>query len=1568
MEFDSSPPEPLRRPEIPGPGTRLADRYELVRVVGRGGRGVVYRASDPVLGRDVAVKLVPAAMDDASAEARFQREAHVVARMDHPHIVPIYDFGRHGQTLFYVMPLLEGGSLRRRLADGELSLGDVVEVGAQVAAALDYSHGHGVVHRDIKPENILYSKEAGVVRVRVTDFGLAHDRAGKRLTETHQLPGTLAYLSPEQVSGPEVDGRADLYALGVVLYESLVGATPFEGAPFSVLYRIVNEPAVPVARRVSGIDTELAALVDRCLSKNPSGRPLSGREIEEQMRAIHERLDIGQRERALEPVARRSGSPKEAALVGRDDEALRLHDHFDGSLGGKCHLVLIGGDAGTGKSRLLQELEGWSLVRGVRVLRGHFSADDRTFPYQGLCELIQDYFRSRRTSSSSSGGGHGRVAGADQVVSAGFGPDLADLAPELLHLFPQLQEIPELRGAEKTSIGDVPEPQDDGPRTGANRVFELIARTLARLGDGRPLVLMLESLHHGEVAVAALRYLVPRLAATPTLVVATYRPAEVDRSHPLSDLVRQFSDDPRFGRIDLSNLGRDALAALLGNLLGSAALSDSAVNRIFDVTEGNPLFVCELVASLRESGELSRDPSGLWRLRTDVGALTHGLPATLQQAAETRLLRLDDEGRRLLSVASVFGRSFDLDDLVAVILRRRGLVPEDGERQGTDDDVDRQVDELVASGLLEENAALRGEWLRFVSSAVRELLYRDLSRRSRRTLHRIIAEHLETRHQGNTDRALPQLVHHFSRADRAAETVRYALQLARRSLLAFSPEDALQAVRTALEWVDDEAVEETERVQAELLFVGARAQRSLGDLDGALRRAEAACDLFVACDASDEAARVALMVAEAAWQGRRVKDARVWVDRGAQLARTSSAPASVLHRLLTLGGTLANLRGDSARAKAYLDEAESLPSTDPAPESPIPCGGTLRVALANPIPELVPGQLETDEAAEVAANVFETLIVAEDEGRLRPGLCSEWRSFPDARIFRLHLDPEASFSDGTAVTAEVAKASLEASARAGFGRLAPGFFDAIEGMSNWLRGAGGNDAAEGVDGLRVLDERTLEARLTEPLPIFPVLLTDCRAAIAKPSDGGWLGSGPFLVSEVVKGRVVLERNNRYWRGTPAHVDRLEFHSGLGSARVAAALHSGEIDLARDLMPEDLEGFLRRPSWRSGLVETTRKNIYFVLFHSNGPTSRHAGVRRALTGLVWAQDLVWRTLGRFAHPAVSLIPPGVLGHDPGRRPERLQRARARILLEGADQPLPLRLRAAVHPVLQDRYSALLNALFAEWRSLGVEVEVANSDMDGFLRAYRRPEEFDLLVARWNADYDDPDNFTYNILHSRAGILRRWVPGGGADTDDGGTDDSWAECDGLLERARREADPRLRLALYRRFEDAVYRRHVLLPLFHDVDYRLTAPRVRGVSLGTTYPYVGYAKLGVVAAEDVAAREPQPSSSMGGLHVPISGPLDTLDPSEAFTFEALEVVGNVFETLTRLDRSARIVPWLASSLEAEDGGRRYRFRLRPGLRFQDGRPCTSRDVRHSFERLLRRVPPSPSSRCCPFEVRAS
>lgn len=269
----------------------LGSVYALERELGGGGMSRVFLAEETALGRKVVVKVLPPEMAESLSAERFKREISLAARLQHPHIVPLLSAGDASGLPWFSMPFVDGESLRARLLrEGELPVADAVRVLREIASALAYAHGRGIVHRDIKPENVLVSEGA----VMVTDFGVAKalnaatDGNDGTLTSLGIALGTPAYMAPEQAAAdPRTDHRADLYAWGILAYELLAGQTPFAGqTPQAMLAAHVNRTPEPVERSRPAIPPALAQLVMRSLEKHPADRPQSAAEVVAALNAI----------------------------------------------------------------------------------------------------------------------------------------------------------------------------------------------------------------------------------------------------------------------------------------------------------------------------------------------------------------------------------------------------------------------------------------------------------------------------------------------------------------------------------------------------------------------------------------------------------------------------------------------------------------------------------------------------------------------------------------------------------------------------------------------------------------------------------------------------------------------------------------------------------------------------------------------------------------------------------------------------------------------------------------------------------------------------------------------------------------------------------------------------------------------------------------------------------------------------------------------------------------------------------------------------------------------------------
>ena len=272
-------------------------RYEVIERVGRGGMGVLYRGRDPVLEREVAIKVMSGDFSsDESARARFFREARAAARLQHRNIVTIYEFAEDHGTPYIAMEFLRGRSLANRLLDDPpLTLVQKLDIVIQLCTGLHYAHEQGIVHRDVKPGNIWLMEDG---TVKLLDFGIAKV-AASTVTHAGSVLGSAAYMAPEQVAGREIDGRADVFAAGVVLYELVARRKPFEGdAPTAVMMKIINEEPAPLRQFAPDIPATLVNAVNRALQKDPDRRFMHAGDFGAELRLI--RLAL---ERSRETVA-----------------------------------------------------------------------------------------------------------------------------------------------------------------------------------------------------------------------------------------------------------------------------------------------------------------------------------------------------------------------------------------------------------------------------------------------------------------------------------------------------------------------------------------------------------------------------------------------------------------------------------------------------------------------------------------------------------------------------------------------------------------------------------------------------------------------------------------------------------------------------------------------------------------------------------------------------------------------------------------------------------------------------------------------------------------------------------------------------------------------------------------------------------------------------------------------------------------------------------------------------------------------------------------------------------------
>ena len=777
-EFDSA--------SIPrlGPGTVLNGRYRLDSELGRGAMGVVFRATDLTLHREVAVKALPEASGSVEARERLFREARAAAALNHPRIVAVHDVGEFSGMPFFVMELIEGESLGRAKPK---DTAEIVAIARQILDALEHAHRHGVVHRDLKPENVLLSLGR---RVKLADLGLAAAPSGsQRITGAGAIVGTAAYMAPEQALGQTVDGRADLYALGVMLYELTTGRLPFLGDhPLAVVSQHVHAPVVPPRALSSSISPAIDAVILKLLAKDPANRFATASDVSAALEQALESPEAGADDRGAAAVVLLNALSR-GRLVGRDAELAEAREIWRRAREGTGHFLLVSGEPGSGKTRFAREVLIQAAVDGACVLTGACYEYEAATPYLPFAEAFRKWVTEQRD---------------DAALKAALGesaPRLAKLAPEI-----------------EARLGPFAERHELSPHEERLLFFDAVVQTLRTAARARAAVVYVDDLHWADSAsLQLLAHLLRALREERVLFLASYREIELDRAHPLSKALVEWNRERFTTRLLLKRFDAEGTRAQLSTLLGQPIGPDFA-GAVHRETEGNPFFVEEVLKALIEQGAMRRE-GGRWE-RCEIGELA--IPQSVKAAIGHRLDRVKPESNEVLRAAAVLGKTFAFQDLAAVA----------GDR-GEDALLDA-LDEAVAAQLI---VVGRDESFAFTHDKIREVLYEELNPIRRRRLHLRTAEGLEKPREG---RAVPveKLAHHYIEAGEHERGLFWARKAGAEAERLFAYDEAIDAYGRAIECAQalsredeecalEEAIGRTRAVMGNLIAALANFDRAL---------------------------------------------------------------------------------------------------------------------------------------------------------------------------------------------------------------------------------------------------------------------------------------------------------------------------------------------------------------------------------------------------------------------------------------------------------------------------------------------------------------------------------------------------------------------------------------------------------------------------------------------------------------------------------------------------------------------------------------------------------------------
>jgi len=744
--------------------TQKIAQYEILELLGEGGMGKVFRARDSQQDRIVALKVLsggPSASEEI--RRRFRREAAAGMRLSHPNIVKIFDVGEQEGQFFISMEFVEGKTVRQLLRQSPLKPQEVIDIGIAVCEALKEAHAAGIVHRDIKSDNLMVTAE-GVVKVM--DFGIAKVQDASILTQEGTVLGTASYMSPEQAIGEPVDHRSDIFSLGVVFFEALTGQLPFPGDyELAVIYSIVSLEPVDIRTLSKDVPEPLEQVIVKALRKQPQQRYQSVDEMMQDLAKVKAFLEgrLGTvrtppkliasvdwpkpGERGLEvTAARRRGF--EARLAGRDKEFETLKKLFNQAAQGKGQTAFITGEAGIGKTRLVQELEKYARTMKVRTLVGRCPFRQGVYPYQAFVEAIRSYFEFEGVTTGKK---------LEEFIR--------DRAPELTAQLPVIRVFLNITGKEKVTIES------------REQLWDAISHLIVKISQERPFILFIDDLHWAdENTLELLHYSARNTLASRLMIIGTYRPEDAlttaeGRVHPLLEIQRGMSREGILTIINLERLKETDVQEMVWSLFQDSDFGESFYESLHKETEGNPFFVMETLKLLKVEGIIEKEDGG-YRLREDYERIT--IPSKIQDIVMRRIERLGQDEREMLEIGAVEGESFHSDTIGSCL----GI---------------NRIELLRKLQSLERDQHIiypKDKVYYFDHGKIREFLYDALIPELRIEYHGIIGDYLASTY-AEDERLSPDIAHHFLEAGAEQKALPFLVTAGERAKAVFANSQAI---------------------------------------------------------------------------------------------------------------------------------------------------------------------------------------------------------------------------------------------------------------------------------------------------------------------------------------------------------------------------------------------------------------------------------------------------------------------------------------------------------------------------------------------------------------------------------------------------------------------------------------------------------------------------------------------------------------------------------------------------------------------------------------------------------
>jgi tetratricopeptide (TPR) repeat protein/tRNA A-37 threonylcarbamoyl transferase component Bud32 len=799
-------------------------RYAVLKKLGEGGKGAVYKARDTVLNRIVAIKMLKSAASSEEAYSRFIREAQAVAKLNHPNIVSIYDIGKD-EKQFFVLEFVDGMSLRELMGtypEGKCDIQTVLRIGIDVCNALQYAHSQGVLHRDIKPENILITEE-GIAKLM--DFGLAKMLGQPGITQEGIIVGTVAYVAPENALGKGADARSDFYSFGAVLYEMVTGKPPFAGGdPVKVIFSHIHDYPVSPGRLNAKVPQALADSIMKLLEKEPGKRYQNAAALLEVLRGIGEdflrETLVPTRKPSVVVPSPRPSAMKEVPLIDRVEEMNLLKEAADRAVRDEGGLVFLYGEAGIGKTRLARELGAYARLRGMQVLYGRCPAlfrMDGVPPYVLWNEVIKDYLQ---------------VCTPEQLYKViGYYP------AEVCKLVPEVRQ----------KLGAIPQSLPISAEHERDRLFEAVSQLITNISKEAPLLVVLDDLQWtDQSSLLLLHYLARGVHREHLLLLGDYRDTDIDERHPLTPVLTELNRERLLQSVQLKRMSLNDISEMIRQILEQDDVPKEFCELVYEKTRGNPFFAEEVIKSLKEEEVIYREENK-WKIK-EIGKIE--FPKTVKSVIKARVSRLDDECQNVLTLASFVGNDFTFEALCGVTGVEESKLLELLER-------------ILKTGLIKEKLIRGEEVYSFADIIVRDVVHEEVSLLRHKKLHGVVGSALEKVYAKKIDEHLGELAYHFLEGGDKDKALDYFLKAAEKATKIYANIEAASYLLSALNLLEEKEGKAQEK--ANILERLGDIKRLVGEYDACIKYWNDALVLLKQQRQEVMAARLHRKMANALW-------------------------------------------------------------------------------------------------------------------------------------------------------------------------------------------------------------------------------------------------------------------------------------------------------------------------------------------------------------------------------------------------------------------------------------------------------------------------------------------------------------------------------------------------------------------------------------------------------------------------------------------------------------------------------------------------------------------------------